>query len=209
MYIPAHFAQKDPAVLLEVMQQETFATLVSTVDGAPFATHLPVLARQDGETTRIEGHFARANPHWKALEKDPVALVIFHGPHSYISPTLYTTLERVPTWNYVAVHATGRVTLDHGRDAKLGMLSRLVAHHEPTYQAQFDAIAGGTVDGLLQAIVAFDIEVDRLEGKFKLGQHRLAGDKPEMRSWLEQGGEDQRALAGWMKRLGYWDEASG
>jgi transcriptional regulator len=205
MYVPAHFAQEDPALLLEVMQQESFATLVSVVDGAPFATHLPVLARTEGETTYIEGHFARANPHWKGLEKDPVALVIFQGPHAYISPTLYTSSERVPTWNYVAVHATGRITLEHGRDAKLGMLSRLVAHHEPSYQAQFDAIGGGMVDGLLQAIVAFDIKVDRLEGKFKLGQHRLAGDKPEMRSWLEQGGEDQRALAGWMKRLGYWD----
>lgn len=213
MYLPAHFKQDDPDLLLEVMRQESFATLVSVVDGAPFATHLPVLAArasasaEDGGGIIIEGHFARANPQWRALEQDPAArtLIIFHGPHAYISPTLYTSADRVPTWNYVAVHATGQTRIDHSRAGKLGMLSRLIAHHEPTYQQQFDAIPAETVDSLLNAIVAFSLRVETLEGKFKLGQHRLAGDRPEMRAWLEQGGADQQALAAWMKRLGYWD----
>ncbi len=204
MYIPRHFSQDDPAILLEVMQRHNFATLVSTHDGGPFATHLPVLARLDDGVIRIAGHFARANPHWKALETDPHALAIFHGPHTYISPTLYQSKNRVPTWNYIAVHATGCVTVDHTADAKIGMLSNLIAHHEPAYQDQFDGIDSSLRDGLLNAIVAFELVVEKLEGKFKLGQHRLAEDKPEMQAWHEQGGENEQAIAVWMKRLGYW-----
>lgn len=204
MYIPQHFSQDDPAILLEVMQRYNFATLVSNRDGAPFATHVPVLTRQEAGAIRIEGHFARANPHWEALEADPHALVIFHGPHTYISPTLYRNTDRVPTWNYIAVHAAGRAVVHHAAEAKMRTLSKLIAHHEPAYQAQFKTLDATLQEGLLNGIVAFDIAVDKMEGKFKLGQHRLAGDKPEMQSRHEQGGENEQAIAVWMKRLGYW-----
>jgi transcriptional regulator len=204
MYLPQHFRQDDPALLLEVMQRYNFATLVSTVNDAPFATHLPVLARPDGDAIHIEGHFARANPHWQALEADPQALIIFHGPHTYISPTLYRDSNRVPTWNYIAVHARGLVRIRHEADAKLAMLDKLIEQQEPAYQNQFEQIDDTLRTGLLNAIVAFDMQVQTLEGKFKLGQHRLAGDKPEMQSWHQQGDENQRALAQWMQRLGYW-----
>ncbi len=191
-------------VLLEVMQQYSFATLVSNCDGAPFATHLPVSVRMEAGTVRIDSHLARANPHWQALESDPQALVIFHGPHTYISPTLYKSKSRVPTWNYIAVHAGGRAVVNHGEESKLRVLSTLIAEHEPAYRAQFDTIDQDLRDGLLNAIVAIDITVEKLEGKFKLGQHRLADDKPEMQTRHEQGGENERAIAEWMKRLGYW-----
>lgn len=204
MYIPRHFSQDDPAVLLEVMQQYSFATLVSNCEGMPYATHLPVSAELDAGVVRISAHVARANPHWKALEADSQALVIFHGPHTYISPTLYRSKDRVPTWNYIAVHASGRATVRHNEEAKLNALSTLIARHEPAYRAQFDAIDQNLRDGLLNAIVAIDITVEKLEGKFKLGQHRLAEDKPEMQARHEQGGENERAIAEWMKRLGYW-----
>jgi transcriptional regulator len=204
MYLPQHFRQDDPALLLEVMQRYNFATLVSTVNDAPFATHLPVLARLDGDAIHIEGHFARANPHWQALEAEPQALIIFHGPHTYISPTLYRDSNRVPTWNYIAVHARGLVRIRHEADAKLAMLDKLIEQQEPAYQNQFEQIDDTLRTGLLNAIVAFDMQVQTLEGKFKLGQHRLAGDKPEMQSWHQQGDENQRALAQWMQRLGYW-----
>jgi transcriptional regulator len=204
MYIPQHFSQNDPALLLEVMQQYSFATLVSNWNGAPYATHLPVSARLEAGVVRIGGHLARANPHWKALQADPQSLVIFHGPHTYISPTLYRSKDRVPTWNYIAVHANGRAVVSHSEEAKLNVLSALIAHHEPGYRAQFDAIDPDLRDGLVNGIVAIDITIEKLEGKFKLGQHRLADDKPEMQTRHEQGGENERAIAEWMKRLGYW-----
>lgn len=204
VYIPQHFSQNDPAVLLEVMQQYGFATLVSNCDDMPYVTHLPVSARLDAGVVRISCHVARANPHWKALEADPRALVIFQGPHTYVSPTLYRSKDRVPTWNYIAVHASGRAVVNHGEEAKLNMLSTLIAEHEPSYRTQFEAIGQDLRNGLLNAIVAIDIAVEKLEGKFKLGQHRLADEKPEMQTRHEQGGENERAIAEWMKRLGYW-----
>lgn len=204
MYIPQHFSQDDPSILLEVMQQYAFATLVSNHDGTPHVTHLPVSARMEAGAVRIGGHLARANAHWKALEHDPQALVIFQGPHTYISPTLYRSRDRVPTWNYIAVHATGRAAVSHAAEDKVAQLSALIARHEPAYRAQFDAMRPDLRDGLVNAIVAIDIAVEKLEGKFKLGQHRLADERPEMQMRHEQGGENERAIAEWMKRLGYW-----
>ena len=204
MYVPKHFAQDDPALLLEVMQRYAFATLISTVDGAPFASHVPVLAREIDGVLHIEGHVARANPHWESLHSDPQALVIFHGPHTYFSPTLYDGKNVVPTWNYIAVHASGRARIDHSDEVKLAMLKALVAANEPGYQAQFDQLDDAYRSGNLKAIVAFDITVTKLEGKFKLGQHRLAATKPEAQALHEPGDDNQREIAAWMKQLGYW-----
>ena len=204
MYVPKHFAQDDPALLLEVMQRYAFATLISTVDGAPFASHVPVLASETDGVMHIEGHVARANPHWEALSADPQVLVIFHGPHTYFSPTLYEEKNVVPTWNYIAVHARGHARVDHSDEVKLAMLRSLVAANEPGYQTQFDQLDAAYRSGNLKAIVAFDITVTQLDGKFKLGQHRLAATRPKAQTLHESGDDQQRDIAGWMKRLGYW-----
>lgn len=204
MYNPAHFAQDDPDLLLEVMRQYSFASLISNRDGLPFASHLPLSVYKDGANLRIDGHFARANPHWSALEADPRAMVIFQGPHSYVSPTLYQSNNRVPTWNYIAVHAVGKVALDHSAAGKTKMLRALITQNEPAYLAQFETLEQKYLDGMLNAIIGFSIVVESVEGKFKLGQHRLADDKPELRQQHEEGGENQRQIAQWMQRLGYW-----
>jgi transcriptional regulator len=204
MYIPKHAEQNDPAILLDVMQRHNFATMISNVDGVPYATHLPLIIRRDGDTFHIEGHLARANPHWQALEKDPKALVIFQGPHTYISPSLMNNANRVPTWNYIAVHASGSVKIDHASEEKLSILSNLIAQHEPGYQAEFEKMNPELSNRMVNAIVGFEMKVEKLEGKFKLEQHRLADNKPEMQIWHERGGENEREIAGWMKRLGYW-----
>ena len=204
MYLPKHFEQNDPALLLEVMRQYSFATLVSQVDGVPFATHVPVVASAVDGAIRINGHVARANPHWRGLQESPEALVIFHGPHAYISPTHYTQQNRVPTWNYLAVHASGAATVRDTDADKLTILAESIGHHEPAYRAQFDALTPQYRSAMLNAIVGFTIDVAQLQGKFKLGQHRLAEDKPDMQAWHEAGGENERAIAAWMQRLGYW-----
>ncbi len=205
MYIPKHFAHDDRADLLAVIREYNFATLVSIVDGEPFATHVPVLAR-DGEagTPIIEGHVAAANPHARALADGARALVIFHGPHAYISPSHYRSEGRVPTWNYIAVHASGKARVIDDADGKLAILGHLIAHHDPAFAPRFAAFDDRQRDGLLAAITGFTIAVDKLEGKFKLGQHRLADDLTSLQASHESGGENQRALAQWMKQLGYW-----
>lgn len=202
MYLPPHFREDDPALLLEVMRRHPFATLVSADGGLPFASHLPLNTRLEGDTFRIEGHMARANPQWQAFERETTALAIFHGPHAYVSPTVYTNSERVPTWNYVSVHATGKLKTEHDSARKRAMLERLIAAQEASFQAQFEQIRPELVDGMLNAIVAFEMVVEKIEGKFKLNQHRLAEIKPESTARQEQGSDDEREMAYWLKRIG-------
>jgi len=205
MYIPKHFAHDDRADLLAVMRECNFATLVSTIDGEPFATHVPVLTREDDAGALIvEGHLAAANQHTRALAHGARALVIFHGPHTYISPAHYRSEGRVPTWNYIAIHASGATRVIDHVEGKLAILAHLVAHHDPAFAQRFAVFDERQREGLLAAITGFEIAVDRLEGKFKLGQHRLADDLPTLQASHESGGENERAIARWMKQLGYW-----
>ena len=135
MYLPKHFEQHDRALTLEVMRAHSFATMVSVDDaGAPFATHLPIIVSEigTGDAAKIvlEGHVAKPNPHWKYLAARPDVLVMFQGPNAYQSPRVYPDLMRVPSWNYVAVHATGRARLiedARGKDALLKRVNDVVA----------------------------------------------------------------------------------
>jgi transcriptional regulator len=204
MYVPPHFKHGDRAHLLAVMREYSFATVFASVDGEPFASHLPVRVEELGDGgLRIEGHVAKANPHSHALDGQRT-LVVFRGPHTYISPTLYKSQGRVPTWNYLAVHAVGTAHTINEPEAKQAVLQRLIAEHEPSFNETFARFEPRQRDGLLAAITGFELFVDRLEGKFKLGQHRLADDLPEMQRAHEHGDPDRQAIAQWMKRLGYW-----
>ncbi|MCU6432804.1 FMN-binding negative transcriptional regulator [Undibacterium sp. Jales W-56] len=206
MYLPSHFKQDDPALLLEVMRRYNFVSLICDIDGSPFASHIPVLAEERDGHIFIDGHVARANPQWQAMETGVKTLAIFHGPHTYVSPGLYQPGNRVPTWDYISVHASGDAVVMHEASDKLSVLAKLIAHHEPDFQANLDQMPDTARDGLLKGIVAFRIKVDRLEGKFKLGQHRLADDVPHAKQKRYQAGDDhQRDIAGWMQRLGYWE----
>ena len=205
MYLPRHFEQRDRAHLLHVMREHSFATVVTTIDGEPFVSHVPVRVEElSDDTLRIEGHVAAMNPQVRAYEEGARALVIFAGPHTYVSPTLYRKAGRVPTWNYIAVHARGTMRAIHDRAAKHALLMRLIDRYEPSFVATFAAFEPGHRDALLDGITGFDLVVDRLDGKFKLGQHRLSDDLPAMQSTHEHGDPDQRAIARWMQRLGFW-----
>src|SRR5579859_1819327 len=107
MYIPKHDQVTDRATLIDAMRANSFAILFG---GGLTGTHLPLVVKDEGEHGVLEGHFAVANPHWNALAGQE-ALVVFAGPHTYISPTLYESRVSVPTWNYVTVHAYGTLTL--------------------------------------------------------------------------------------------------
>lgn len=108
MYLPKSFEVTDPIKLAEVMNRFSFATLITTTGGVPFATHLPVLHRpRPGTTGILVGHVARANPQWQHFANQTESLAIFSGPHAYVSPSWYEADLAVPTWNYIAVHAYG------------------------------------------------------------------------------------------------------
>jgi transcriptional regulator len=202
MYLPRQFLTEDRAQIFEIMRSCRLPTLVSTAEGgAPFATHLPLVVSERNGSVLIEGHVAKPNPHAALLATQPHVLAMFLGPSAYQSPSVYPDKARVPTWNYVAVHAYGQARLIEDELAKDALLKRLIAIHEPAYAAQWRDLDIAYRRRMLGAIVAFEILVEKIEGKIKLGQHRPEAHAA-MRSTYENGNEAERALAGWMTRLG-------
>jgi transcriptional regulator len=206
LYTPSFNRVSDRAVLLDAMRQNPFAVLFGPVpaanpDAAPVATHLPLVVSDEGPHGLIEGHFAKANGHWSALA-GAETLVVFSGPHGYVSPALYEEELSVPTWNYVAVHAWGRVELVEADDAKDAILKRLIAQHEPGYASRWNALPEGFRRSMLSGIVGFRIEIERIEGKFKLSQNRSSADRDRVRAAHAAGTVDEQQLARWMQRLG-------
>ncbi|HET6602637.1 MAG TPA: FMN-binding negative transcriptional regulator [Xanthomonadaceae bacterium] len=172
MFVPRHYAQDDAAALDYLLAHDSFATLVSTVAGEPFASHLPVMAHRDGGTVVFEGHMARANPQWQELAAHP-ALLIVHGPHAYVSPSWYPQPEHsVPTWNYAVAHAVGPVELIHERDALAALVAALAARYEDRVGShwRFPESAPSTTHELA-GIVGFRLRAQRLQVKYKLNQH--------------------------------------
>lgn len=180
MYIPEHFRVEDHDTGIAFMRANPFAILVSTTNEGLFATHVPVVIRETAEQTTIRGHVAKANPHWRYLEEQPNCLMIFHGPHAYVSPTNYATRENVPTWNYGAVHAYGKACTFSETPELLGMLHDLIPTFEAAYAEQWGSLSEAYRARMLSHIVGFEIEVFRLEAKFKLSQNRTRDEQQKV-----------------------------
>jgi transcriptional regulator len=183
MYNPPSFAEHDLGVLHGFIEAHPLGALVTASPGGLFATHLPlVLDRALGPHGTLQGHVARANPHHELAGEGAEALVLFTGPDSYVTPTMYaakaTHGKVVPTWNYVAVHARGTLRFVREPDALRRHLARLTARHEAG-RPQPWAITDAPADYIakqLGAIVGVEIEITRLEGKWKMSQNRSAED---------------------------------
>lgn len=190
MYIPPSFRQADLEKLHALMERYSFATLVSQAGGEPLASHLPLLLDRDrGPEGTLLGHMARANSHWQSAA-DQKVLAIYHGPDVYISPAWYAEPNVVPTWNYVAVHAYGTLRLIEDRDRLHALIERTVERYEAaeTEPWSLDSQDPAFISGLLNAIVGFEIEVDRLEGKWKLNQNQSAARQGRVIQALRQAG---------------------
>lgn len=203
MYTPSHFREDDPALADEVMYRYAFAMLVGNDgDGLPFATHLPVAAERHGDSSlTIDFHVAKANPHWRWLEQSPRALLVFQGPHGYVSPSWYEQKLSVPTWNYVAVHAYGDVATLHDAVDKDALLKRLIARNEPAYADEWRGLPEDFQRKMLGAIVGLRMTVTRLEAKFKLSQNRPAADRERVLAAHRAGNPAEQEMAEWMARL--------
>lgn len=202
MYIPNANRVDEQPELLAFMRAYSFATVISLVEGAPFATHLPLTITDPDDTIVLHGHFARANPQWQELATQQEVLVIFQGPHAYISPQHYAKWESVPTWNYIAVHAYGSAQLITDEAGKLASLAGLIAATEPGHQQQWDSQSEKFRHGLLNGIVAFEIAVTRLEGKYKLSQNRPADDQARVATALASDADSTvQAVGDAMKEL--------
>ncbi|MCM3881090.1 MAG: FMN-binding negative transcriptional regulator [Vicinamibacterales bacterium] len=189
MYIPAHFSVEDRKVIIAFMQQFGFAVVVSHSDAAGLvASHVPVLIREAGSEIHILGHVARGNPHWRLMESKAESMVIFQGPHAYVSPSWYATSPAVPTWNYAVVHAYGAAQVREDATFIAGVVEDLTRRYEdgrePSWSTQ--ALPGESYGKLLNAIVGFEIPVSRCEAKFKLGQNRSVEDRAGTIAGLER-----------------------
>ncbi len=205
MYSPKFNQVHDRGILLEAMRAYSFATLFGPASGEPsgasaVATHLPLVIKDEGAHGLLEGHFAKANPHWQALAGRET-LVVFTGPHSYVSPTLYVEELSVPTWNYIAVHAYGTLSLVDDNPGKESLLADLIAVHEPAFIDRWRAMPEGFRRTVLAGIVGFRIPIARIAGKFKLSQNRSPLERGNVHAAQSAGSFDERALAQWMERL--------
>lgn len=172
MYIPEHFRVENQEKAIAFMRANPFAILVSQTTEGPFATHVPLVIRQDGERVTLRGHVAKANPHWQYLKSQPQALAIFHGPHAYVSTSNYMTPENVPTWNYGAVHAYGETRVLSEPNQLLPILHDLISTFEARYAEQWVELSEAYRQRMLGHIVGFEIAVTKIEAKFKLSQNR-------------------------------------
>ena len=201
MYIPSSFSETDLTKLFDFIEQHNFGLVVSQLDQEPFATHLPLLLdRQTGPFGTLIGHMARANPQWQAA--NPNVLVVFSGPHAYISPSWYQAENVVPTWNYVAVHVYGTLHLIGEGEATLKILRDLVALHEKSMPEPWGFRDDDKfLNRLAQSVVAFQIEITRIEGKWKLSQNQPRERREKVIDALAlQRGENSQAIAALMAR---------
>jgi transcriptional regulator len=203
MYVPAAFAESDLTKLHDFIEQNSFGLLVTQVDGLPFATPLPFLFdRTAGPFGCLVGHVARANPQGRQA-KGQTALAVFSGPHAYVSPTWYEAEQVVPTWNYAAVHVYGPIQVIEDRDTLLKIVQKLVQVHERAMPRPWSFTGSGTFgERLLTHIVGFRIEIEKIEGKWKLNQnHPVERRKKVIRALRDRGDENARAVADMMEGM--------
>jgi transcriptional regulator len=185
MYRPHAFAVEDRTRAEALIDAIAFGTLASVAQGRIVTSHLPLLL--DRSANVLRGHFAKANPHWRALDPNLDVLVTFVGPNAYVSPSWYRSAGLVPTWNYVAIDVRGRIEILPERADRLAIVTALSARHERAFAKPWtiDKVPARSLDALLDAIVAFRIAIDTIEAKAKLSQNRLPADTEAVADALE------------------------
>jgi transcriptional regulator len=197
MYIPADYKFEDRAGMLAFMRAHNFAALISSGGQGIVATHLPFVIDEHADSVVLRSHLAKANPHWKLFEPGREALVIFQGPHAYISPQFYDSPLSVPTWNYAAVHAYGCPRVLNGNETE-AVLRAMIQSFEAAYQARFDDLPADFRRKMINGIVAFEIVASRLEGKRKLSQNKTPAEQARIAAALAARDDQAEAQVGRM-----------
>lgn len=202
MYRPTAFQEDNVDKLIAFMRANSFATLVSIIDGVPYASHVPLVIAMQGDAVKLIGHLAKQNPQSQALGTE--LLAIFTGAHAYISPTLYEKYESVPTWNYIAVHAYGIpkvIMLNESPESMNQMINEMIDTYEADYKSHWHSLSEGFREGMMNGIVGFEITVTRLEGKYKLSQNRSQVEQHNVSNTLLQSSDTAaRAVGAEMKQ---------
>lgn len=198
MHVPEKWRLDKQSDIFAFIEKYSFATLVSP---SLQSSHLPLML--DSDKQYLIGHFARSNPHWRELVEDTTQphLVIFNGPHGYISPTWYANKPAVPTWNYAVVHIKGSAEiLTAAETAKA--LDLLMAKYEPALLDTRDVVTPEYQEKLAHGIVGFKISIDVIDAKAKLGQHRTKEDQQGVTAALSKSSSpEHQALVNYMQAL--------
>ncbi|MEO4052858.1 FMN-binding negative transcriptional regulator [Solibacillus sp. CAU 1738] len=197
MYRPAAFDMKEHTDMYKVIHENGFATLFSTHNGMPTATHLPLLL-SDGNDYLV-GHFAKANPQWRDMEGQTV-LTVFHGPHCYISPSWYEMDQAVPTWNYIAVHVYGEVEFIED-DELIASYEKLISKYEKANSTyKLANVDPKMITNMNKAVQGFKIKITNVEGKAKLSQNHPQNRRELVIDALEKNpGQNEQQIANLMK----------
>lgn len=201
MYIPEKYENTDLAAVREFLNANAFGMLITQVNGRPWATHIPLELEEEatGEQWLI-GHIAKANPQWRSFDDQKEVLCVFNGPHSYVSSSWYQE-EEVPTWNYIAVHVYGELSI-LSEAAVMESLHKLVDKYERDSDTplSLSAVSPHTLRQV-RGVVGFRIRVREIRAAFKLSQGREA-DHPRIIQELEKRGSNQKAVAAEMRKSG-------
>jgi transcriptional regulator len=188
MYVPEAFTVVDGDEIHAFIQRYDFATMVSSPTTGLIGTHVPVVVRRETTGLVVVGHLARANPHWRVMDGSVECLAMFHGPHSYVSPTWYVNSPAVPTWNYAVVHAYGKPRFREDGPFIESVLGELVHRYE-SHRAEPWRIEDQPADfrdQMLTRIVGFEMPVLNIQAKFKIGQNRRLEDRTGTIAGLER-----------------------
>ncbi|GAC1567242.1 MAG: FMN-binding negative transcriptional regulator [Ktedonobacteraceae bacterium] len=202
MYVPEHFREDDKAVLQAFIRDHSFGILVTQGEDAPFATHLPFLFDADASPYgTLQAHMARANPQWHSFSNKQEALVIFQGPHAYVSPSWYDVVWSVPTWNYATVHAYGVPRLIEDNAVLYAQLKTLIEIHEAQFEQPWGfQLPEEYIQKMMRSIVGFTLEITRLEGKFKMSQNRTPNEQEKVIAALQDNSADVAQIMTDLKR---------
>ena len=201
MYIPKAFREDDLNTLHKLMREYSFATLITQHEGVPFATHLPfILDAQRGPSGTLLAHMASANTEWHDFNTEQEVLVIFQGPHAYVSPSCYEVELSVPTWNYAVVHAYGIPRLLEDDEELYKLLKILIETHEAQFENPWPfQLPYDYLQKMMRGIVGFEIGITRLEGKFKMSQNRTESERENVIAALQES-SDTLAVADLMRK---------
>lgn len=198
MYIPKHYKVTDIDEIKEFIQNNSFGTIVTTQQGKPIATHLPLELHQQGDDYYITGHFAYANPQWKTFEDDNV-LVMFQGPHAYISSSWYQS-DDVPTWNYQSVHVYGTASIMSQQELQEDLILLLQKYERHRKDPALWENLSAQTKKQIRGIVGFKIKIQEVQAVYKLSQNR---DAEDYQTIIDRLGEEEdlnsKALAEVMK----------
>jgi transcriptional regulator len=199
MYIPAHYKIENPELTKSFITQYNFGLLLCNGSETPTATHIPFYFQEKNNESYLITHVAKANPQWKFFETNKKCLVIFEGPNGYVSPSLYSAKQNVPTWNYMAVHVTGEVELIHDDKEMRELMHLTMEGAEKAFIDQYNSLPSEYLNAMYSAIVFFRIKVTGIETKFKLSQNKPEEDQARVADKFEADGN--RALADWMRKI--------